>query len=341
MQDLNDLYYFVQVVEHQGFAPAGRALGSPKSKLSRRIALLEARLGVRLIQRSTRRFAVTEIGQAYYRHCLAMLVEANAAQEVIDRVSAEPQGTVRMSCPTALLDYQLGDVLARFMAACPRVQVQLDSTNRRVDVIGEGFDMAIRVRFPPLEDTDLVMRVLGDSTQRLVASPGLLKARGLVAPLLPADLGHLPSLDEGPPHREHAWHLLDPDGASAVVQHTPRLITDDRLALRLAALQGVGVVQLPTMMVRQDLAQGLLVDLLPQWRPRPGIVHAVFPSRRGLLPAVRELIDFLALEFARLALDERGDEPAPAGVPPGVSAQVLRKKARPPRQDGRKKPSKK
>ncbi|UUZ70067.1 LysR family transcriptional regulator [Polaromonas sp. P2-4] len=308
MQDLNDLYYFVQVVEHQGFAPAGRALNSPKSKLSRRIALLEERLGVRLIQRSTRRFAVTEIGQAYYRHCQAMLVEAHAAQEVIDRVSSEPQGTVRMSCPTALLDYQLGDVLARFMAACPRVQVLLESTNRRVDVIGEGFDIAIRVRFPPLEDTDLVMRVLGDSTQRLVASPGLLK--GLVAPLVPADLASLPSLDEGPPHREHAWSLVGPDGASAVVHHTPRLITDDRLALRLAALQGVGVVQLPTMMVRHDLQQGLLVDMLPRWRPRPGIVHAVFPSRRGLLPAVRELIDFLALEFATPALAERSDEEA-------------------------------
>ncbi len=131
MQDLNDLYYFVKVVEHQGFAPAGRALNMPKSKLSRRVALLEERLGVRLLQRSTRRFAVTEIGQEYHRHCQAMLVEAHAAQEVIDRMSAEPQGTVRMSCPTALLDYQLGDVLARFMAACPRVQVQLESTNRR------------------------------------------------------------------------------------------------------------------------------------------------------------------------------------------------------------------
>lgn len=300
MQDLNDLYYFVQVVKHQGFAPAGRALNMPKSKLSRRIALLEERLGVRLFQRSTRRFAVTEIGQAYYRHCLAMLVEASAAQEVIDRVHAEPQGTVRMSCPTALLDYQLVDELARFMAACPRVQVLLESTNRRVDVIGEGFDIAIRVRFPPLEDTDLVMRVLGNSTQRLVASPALLQAHGLSAPLRPTDLDRLPSLDDGPPHREHAWHLHGPDGASATLVHQPRLITDDRLALRLAALQGVGMVQLPTMMVRQDLQQGLLVDLLPQWRPQAGIVHAVFPSRRGLLPAVRELIDFLAMRFEML-----------------------------------------
>ena len=322
MQDLNDLYYFVQVVEHRGFAPAGRALNLPKSKLSRRIALLEERLGVRLIQRSTRRFAVTEIGQAYYRHCLAMLVEANAAQEVIDRVISEPQGTVRLSCPTALLDYQLGEVLARFMVACPRVQLLLESTNRRVDVIGEGLDIAIRVRFPPLEDSDLVMRVLGDSTQRLVASPALLAMKDRVAPLLPADLAGLPSLDDGPPHREHAWSLLGPDGASAVVHHQPRLISDDRLALRLAALQGVGVVQLPTMMVTQDLEQGRLVDLLPHWRPRPGIVHAVFPSRRGLLPAVRELVDYLAAECARPALTEPGSERPLDGALAGVSARV-------------------
>lgn len=308
MQDLNDLYYFVQVVEHQGFAPAGRALSMPKSKLSRRIAQLEARLGVRLIQRSTRRFAVTEIGQDYYRHCLAMLVEANAAQEVIDRVSAQPQGTVRISCPTALLAYQLGDMLARFLAACPRVQMQLDSTNRRVDVIGEGFDIAIRVRFPPLEDSGLVMRVLGESTQCLVASPALLQAHGLSAPLMPADLSSLPSLGEGPPHRDHAWHLQGPDGATATLHHEPRLVSDDRLALRLAAMQGVGVLQLPAMMVRDDLRQGLLVDLLPHWRPRAAIVHAVFPSRRGLLPAVRELIEFLALEFARPAMAGRDDE---------------------------------
>ena len=298
MQDLNDLYYFVQVVEHLGFAAAGRALKLPKSKLSRRIALLEDRLGVRLIQRSTRRFVVTEIGQDYYRHCLAMLVEANAAQEVIDRVSSEPQGTVRISCPTGLVDYQVGGALARFMARCPRVRIELESTNRRVDVIGEGFDIAIRVRFPPLEDTGLVMRVLSESAQCLVASPALLKAASLNAPLAPADLAGLPSVAEGPPNTDHAWRLIGPDGQAATVAHTPRLVSDDRQALRLAALQGVGVLQSPLLMVSDDLEQGLLIDLLPNWRPQAGIVHAVFPSRRGLLPAVRELIDFLAGEFA-------------------------------------------
>jgi DNA-binding transcriptional LysR family regulator len=292
MRDLNDLYFFAQVVEHSGFASAGRALGVPKSKLSRRIAQLEQRLGVRLVQRSTRKFAVTEIGQEYYPHCVAMLVEADAAQEVIERTRTGPHGTVRLSCPIALVDYQVGDMLARYLAACPGVQLQLDSTNRRVDVIGEALDLAIRVRFPPLEDSELVMKVLGESTQRLVASPRLL--RGKARKLTPADLPRLPSLDEGPPHRAHAWELQRGDGASAMVPHRPRIVTDDRLALRIAALHGIGVVQLPTMMVREDLAQGRLVDVLPDWRPRSAIVHAVFPSRRGLLPAVCRLVDFLA-----------------------------------------------
>lgn len=291
MEDLNDLYYFAQVVEHGGFSPAGRALNMPKSKLSRRIALLEERLGVRLLQRSTRHFSVTETGQEYYRHCVAMLVEAEAAREVIERNRSEPQGIVRMSCPTALLRYRISDLLSRFMVEYPRIQIQLEATNRRVDLISEGLDLALRVRFPPLENSDLVMRVLVESPQRLVANPDLIK--NLELPLNPADLSGLPSLDWGPP-RDHAWCLDGPDGASAQVTHRPRFITDDMTALRQAALRGVGVVQLPHMVVDQDLLQGHLIDILPNWVPRSGIVHAVFPSRRGLIPSVRSLIDYLA-----------------------------------------------
>ena len=162
MQDLNDLYFFAQVVDHNGFAAAARALGMPRSRLSRRIGLLEERLGVRLIQRSTRRFAITEIGRGYYRHCIAMLVEADAAQEAIERVRAEPQGIVRVSCPSPLLYFQVGEMVVRFMAERPKVEVHLESTSRPVDVIREGFDVAIRARFPPLEESDLVMKVLAE-----------------------------------------------------------------------------------------------------------------------------------------------------------------------------------
>ena len=137
MRDLNDLYFYVQVVDHGGFAPAGRALGMPKSRLSRRIALLEERLGTRLLQRSTRRFAVTEIGQTYYAHCRAMLVEADAADEAIALTQAEPRGIVRVSCPVALLHASVAEMVADFMVAHPRVSVQLEGTNRRVDAVGE------------------------------------------------------------------------------------------------------------------------------------------------------------------------------------------------------------
>ncbi|WP_455775170.1 LysR family transcriptional regulator, partial [Burkholderia stabilis] len=186
MDDLNDLYYFVKVVEHGGFTQAGRALDVPKSTLSRRIAALEAQYDVRLLQRTTRHFTVTETGREFYERCLAVLVEADAAREVIERRHAEPRGIVRVSCPTALLEYRVSELVARFMALHPQVQVHLEATNRRVDLLSEGFDIALRVRFPPLEDSDLVMRVLGDSPQRLVAAPQWLDGRAV--PSDPAQL---------------------------------------------------------------------------------------------------------------------------------------------------------
>lgn len=293
MDDLNDLYYFVQVVEHGGFTPAGRALGMPKSKLSRRIAALEQQYDVRLLQRTTRHFSVTETGREFYQHCQAVLVEVQGAREVMERQRGEPQGTVRVSCPTALLEYRIGPLVARFMKQWPKVRVMLEATNRRVDVLGEGLDIALRVRFPPLESSELVMRVLAKSPQRLVASPALLKPRkSLRHPEALAAAG-LPSLDWGPP-REHAWQLDGPNGAQASIAHQPRYITDDMTALRQAALEGVGVVQLPCMVVEDALASGRLVDVVPGWAPQVGLIHAVFPSRRGLLPGVRLLLDFLA-----------------------------------------------
>lgn len=300
MQDLNDLYYYVQAVDHGGFAPAGRALGMPKSKLSRRIALLEERLGVRLIQRSTRHFVVTEIGRTYYEHCKAMLVEAEAAQEAIEVTRTAPRGIVRMTCPVALLHAHVGAMLAEFMANHPHVTVHLEATNRRVDLVGEAVDAAIRVRPSPLQDSDLVMRVLAERNQCLVASPALIGRHSV--PQTPADLTNWPSLGLGGPQQDHVWNLFGPGGARAAVHHRPRYVTGDMIALRSAALAGVGVVQLPVMMVRDQLVEHSLVRIVPDWAPRREIIHAVFPSRRGLLPAIRALIDFLAECFS--ALDE-------------------------------------
>ncbi|WP_088154133.1 LysR family transcriptional regulator [Achromobacter xylosoxidans] len=301
MQDLNDLFYFVQTVEHQGFAPAGRALGMPKSRLSRRLALLEERLGVRLIQRSTRHFMVTDIGQTYYERCKAMLAEAEAAQEVIDAAQVEPRGVVKLTCPIALLHTHVGGMLADFMLKYPRVVIQLEATNRRVDVLGEAVDVAIRVRPPPLEDSELVMRVLSDRGQSLVASPALAAECG--QPTTPDDLGAWPSLALGAPNQAYRLELYNQDGQLATVSLAPRMITTDMIALRNAAVAGVGVVQLPTMMVREQLQAGQLVRLLPDWAPRRELIHAVFPSRRGLLSSVRALVDYLAERFGKLQED--------------------------------------
>ncbi len=302
MQDLNDLYYFVQVVDHGGFASAGRVTGTPKSKLSRRIALLEERLGVRLIQRSTRHFSITEIGQSYYQHCKAMLVEAEAAQDAVDAVRAEPRGWVKLSCPIALLHTHVGDMLARFMMKCPHVSIALEATNRRVDVVGEGMDLAIRVRPPPLQDSDLVLKILANREQCLVASPALVQTHPPIAS--PVDLAVWPSLGLGSGRGDHAWNLQGPDGMHAVMVHVPRFTTTDMTALRTAALAGVGVVQLPMLMVKAHLHQGALVRLLPDWAPKREIIHAVYPSRRGQLPSVRALLAHLTQEFDAL-VEER------------------------------------
>jgi len=168
-------------------------------------------------------------------------------------------------------------------------------------VVSEAVDVAIRVRPPPLQDSDLAMRVLAERGQYLVASPSLLERLG--TPQLPADLTGLPSLDHGSAQQDHVWNLLGPDGAQATIHHHPRLVSSGMLALRDAALAGVGVVQLPGMLVRDALSRGELVRLLPQWAPRRQIVHAVFASRRGLLPSVRALIDFLADRFEKLDED--------------------------------------
>lgn len=296
MQDLNDLWYFVQVVDNGGFSPASRVIGIPKSRLSRRIALLEESLETRLIQRSTRSFTVTEAGQIFYRHCKAMIIEAEAAQEAINSLRAEPRGLIRLSCPIALLHVHIGEMLAKFMALYPQVTVQLEETNRQVDVLNENVDLAVRVRPLPLDDSDLVMRKLADRGMCLVACPELVER--FTTPASPADLQHWPSLALSKPQQVYRWCLFGPDNQEVTLHHKPRFVTTDMDALRAAALAGVGVVQLPILMVNKQLADGSLVRLLPEWRARREVIHLVFPSRRGQLPAVRALIDFLVESYA-------------------------------------------
>ena len=301
MDRLDAMRLFVAVCDAGSLSAAARKLKVPLPTVSRKLALLEEHLGVRLVVRTTRKFVLTDAGRTYVAHCRAMLTEAEAAEESIALSHAEPRGLVRLSCPVALLATRVGPMLADFLQAHPRVSLQVDETNRRVDVVAEGLDLALRVRPPPLADSELILRVLADRGQCLLASPALLARQGM--PQGPADLAQWPSLALGQPQDEHRWHLLGPEGAQAQVRHHPRYVTLGMLALKAAALAGVGVVQLPRMFVQAEFARGELVNVLPGWEPRRELIHAVYASRRGQLPAVRALLDHLAAEFAALHED--------------------------------------
>ncbi|KAF1702369.1 MULTISPECIES: LysR family transcriptional regulator [Pseudoxanthomonas] len=323
MQDLNDLYYFAMVVEHGGFAAAERALGIPKSRLSRRISQLETDLGVRLLQRSTRRFAVTDVGMSVYRHAQTMLTEAQAAREVVDRLSAEPRGVVRVSVPVALAQQQLPKLLPKFLDQYPKVRLQLHIGNRRVDLINEGFDVALRVRARLDDDGSLVMRSFGQIQELLVASPKYLDRAG--RPKDPADLAsHLTlSIHEDEAHQR--WELHGPGGEVRRVDLQPRVAGFDFPLLQSMVKDGFGITMLPETVCAEAVRRGELEVVLPEWSLPQGICHAVFASRRGLLPAVRVFIDFLAehlpqqIESSRLDCGNCGGK---AGAKPPVAEAV-------------------
>ncbi|MCB4815946.1 LysR substrate-binding domain-containing protein [Providencia rettgeri] len=261
--DLNDLYYFVKVVEYGGFSQAGLALGIPKSKLSRRIADLEKNLNVSLIYRSTRQFHVTEVGQVFYQQCKNVVDEAEVAHELICSVQSHPKGTIKLSCPVALLQVYLNELLVDFMIKYPDIDVQILAVNRPVDVISEGLDLAIRVRSLPLDDSGLMMKVLGYSRRILVASPQLFAEHG---------------------------ELTEPE---KLVDY-PMLATTDILTLYHAARKGVGIARLPYGVVEKDIESGDLIEVLPKWQFPEDIIHAVYPSRKGLLPSIQLLLNHLA-----------------------------------------------
>lgn len=310
MQDLNDLYFFASVVEHGGFSAAGRALGVPKSRLSKRIAQLEDRLGVRLLQRTTRRFVVTEVGERFYGHCRAVLEEARAAQEAVDELRAEPRGVVRLSCPISVAQTVLAHILPEFMAKYPKLQVRVLSNNRRVDLIGEGYDLAIRVRTKLDSDANMIIRSFGQTRVLPVASPGLLKTYGY--PKHPEDLARLPALSMQEHEGTQIWELFDAHGERVSVEVQARLITGDFAVLLEAARSGIGVALLPESLCAPAIANGDLEILLPEWSAPQGIMHFVYPSRRGMMPGVRALVDFLAErlpEAARLSHEKCSKRP--------------------------------
>ncbi|RYF08535.1 MAG: LysR family transcriptional regulator [Comamonadaceae bacterium] len=291
MQDLNDMLYFAEVVERGGFAAAGRALGIPKSRLSRRVSDLEAHLGVRLLQRTTRKLSLTEVGESYLRHCQAMREAAQAAADAVAQVQTEPRGTVRVSCPVTLAQTVLGELMPMFLERHPQVRVEMQVTNRAVNLVEEGIDVALRVRANLDDSGSMVVKRLDDAVQVLVASPQLLARQG--TPTTLQELTGLDSMAMSAADGRTSLRLIGPDGREEIVQLAPRYVADDLLTLKFAALAGTGMCWLPDYMCHAELHEGRLTRILPQWSTPRGVVHAVFPSRRGMAPAVRRLLDFL------------------------------------------------
>lgn len=291
MEDLNDLVLFAAVVTHGGFSGAARALGIPKSRISRRVAELEQRLAVRLLQRSTRSVSVTEVGAAFFSHCESMAAAARAAHEVAARANASPSGRLRVSCPIGVAHLFLAPLLPGFLLAHPDVRLDLDLTNRRVDVIGEGYDVAIRIR-SALDDSELVVRHFGHSDQVLAASPSFVLAHGPFESVeaLRGVKGLGPAGVRGEKPR---WVVKSPAGDTFEVDYQPCFATDDVYLMSRMAVAGVGVAQLPLHVCADDLGEGRLVALLPGHVLPAHQLHAVYPTRRGMVPAVKAFVDML------------------------------------------------
>ncbi|MBP0718269.1 LysR family transcriptional regulator [Burkholderia sola] len=302
--NLNDLMYFSQVVEHGGFSAAERVLGISKSRLSRRLTELEAALGVRLLQRSTRKLALTEAGELFYQHCQAMLAEARAAMNAVQQLRASPRGSVRVSVPVTLSQTMLSRILPEFLRRYPEVKVHVRVTNRVIDLFEDSIDVALRVRSEPPQNANIVVRPLWRTEQMLVGAPSLLSQNA--PPLAPDDLTGFETLDTPSVDGRHVFNLISPDGTRHVHEHDPRLVTADLMTIREAVLDGLGIAALPEMMYGNALRAGQLSPVMPGWTLPVPQLYAVFVSRQGMPPAVRAFVDYLVEKLDHGAYKEPG-----------------------------------
>jgi DNA-binding transcriptional LysR family regulator len=301
--DLNDLRYFAEIVEKGSFTVAAQTLGVQTSRLSRRVTALEAELGVRLLNRTTRRISLTDAGKQFLQHCEAIVAHAQAAWEDVEKTRSAPSGVVRISCPIGMLESGMSKILLGFLKRYPDVRLMVDATNRRVDVIQEGLDLALRVRRPPLADSELLIRQLWKTNTILVASAAFLKDHADLSTL--DQVSRLPTLVMGNLSERFEWTFYDTQGNAVSASHKPRLSTDDLSTLRNAARAGMGVAELPRELVEPDLQNGSLVQVLPELMSLEAIVHAVYPTRRGMVPAVAALLDVIAAEFPNMWTRQR------------------------------------
>ena len=292
MDLLAGMAVFARVVEARGFSAAARDLGMSKSAVSKQVTRLEDRLGARLLNRTTRRLSLTAAGAAFHEHCQRMLAEAEAAERAVTQLQVEPRGVLKLNAPMSFGVLHLAPALPDFMRRYPELTLDLALSDRVVDLIDEGYDLAVRIG--RLADSSLVARRLAPSRRVVCGAPAYFERHG--RPLRPEDLRrhncllytYMTSGDE--------WRYHGPDGEGAV-KLTGTLRANNGEVLRDALLAGLGVAPMPTFMVGHDLAAGRLVTVLSEYADLDTSVYAVWPHSRHLSTKVRVFVDFLAERF--------------------------------------------
>ena len=291
--DLNDIVVFTKVVETKSFTGAAELLGLPKSTVSRKLAQLEERLGVRLVQRTTRKLALTDIGQAYYERCSRIVADVAAAEQLVTDMQSTPRGRLRITAPVDLSMRYLGTIIAEFLAIHGDINIELEATDRIVDLIEEGFDLA--VRFGTLPESTLIARRLCSISAVMCASPAYLARRGT-----PTTIEELDDHDRvlfTPSPRTQSWTLTH--GEQVYEFGRPaRFASNNVGAVHEAVAAGAGIALLTDFIVASDCEQGALVYVLPDWTGRPIEVNAVYPARQNLPPRLSLFLDHLAMSLA-------------------------------------------
>ncbi|WP_180084409.1 LysR substrate-binding domain-containing protein [Acinetobacter sp. YH12145] len=291
MHSFDDYYYFYLVVKHGGFSAASEASNITKSKLSRRILDLEAKYNVTLIQRSTRHFKVTTLGQELYEECIKVIEQVECAHQVLLKQKSELEGLVKISCPPVMMKHQIRPLLNQFLKDHPKVQVELELSSRRVDVLHDDIDLAIRTNFSKNEDSSIIVRDVIKTVHCLVISPELLQGRELKHI---TELTEFPSIVLGTQKNRYQWHLHH-TGQQEQIEITlqPRIKSNDLAGAYYAALDGLGIADLPYLTVQADIEAGRLIHLFPEWCSNVGTVQLVYASRKGQRLVMERLIDYL------------------------------------------------
>ncbi len=284
--DLNEMAIFVHVVEAGSFTGAAKNLGLPKSTVSRKITQLEERLGVRLIQRTTRSLRLTDTGNAYYNQCARILGEIEEANIAVTQMQSTPTGTLRITAPVLFGSTVLSGLVAEYMELHPQVVVDMVLSDQRLDLVQEGIDVAFRIG--QLEDSSLIGRYLGDVRGILCASPDYLDKSGI-----PANPDQLNDHQLITSSSWLQWNMKGPEDQEANIQVKPRLQVNDFASLYAMTLSGAGIAPLPLLIASPAIRSGDLVPLLCDWPFEASPIHALYPSNRHLSAKVRSFVDFV------------------------------------------------